>query len=192
MFKVSQEREERLCSLIRSQKCIEKPPESTKVLSSGLQRLRLKTQRSKHSVTFEDQADKIGGMKKQRSEDSNVQNGSKEKPSRGLFQLFKDLLKFIGNLLLNSRFSIDELINIARPVIYIYSILRCGRKSYRPLKISLMLDIIQIIFSCLRLWRSNREKVKLDEQDSAQTTHSRPRQQPLLHRASTGLQNAEI
>ena len=96
------------------------------------------------------------------------------KRSRGIFQLFKDLLKFIGNILLNSKFSIDELINIARPVIYLYSILRFGRRSFRPLKISLMLDIVQIIFSCLRLWRSNREKRKLDEQDS-NSSHSRPK-----------------
>lgn len=87
----------------------------------------------------------------------------KRRPSRGLFQLFKDLLKFIGNMLLNSRFSIDELINIARPVIYLYSILRFGRRSFKPLKISLALDLVQIIFSCLRLWRSNREKRKLEE-----------------------------
>ena len=65
-----------------------------------------------------------------------------KRPSRGIFQLFKDLLKFFGNLLLNSKFSIDELINIARPVIYLYSILRYGRRSFRPLKISLMLDIL--------------------------------------------------
>jgi len=64
---------------------------------------------------------------------------------------------------LNSRFSIDEVINIARPVIYVYSILRLGRKSFRPLKISLILDLTQIFFSLLRLWRSNREKKKLEK-----------------------------
>ena len=75
---------------------------------------------------------------------------------------FKDILKFFGNLLLNSRFSIDELINIVRPVVYLYAILRFGRKSFRPLKISLVMDLVQIFFSCLRLWRSNREKRKLE------------------------------
>ena len=85
--------------------------------------------------------------------------------------LLKDLLKFFGNLLLNSKFSIDELINIARPVVYLYCILRCGRRSFRPLKISLVMDLVQIFFSCLRLWRSNREKRKLEEQEGSKNTH---------------------
>ena len=70
-------------------------------------------------------------------------------------------MKFFGNILMNSKFCIDELINIARPVIYLWAILRFGRKSFRPLKISFVLDLVQIVFSCLRLWRSNREKRKL-------------------------------
>ena len=98
---------------------------------------------------------------------------NKKKPSRGIFFLIKELFKLFGNLLLNSRFCIDELINIARPVIYLYSILRFGRRSFKPLKISLTLDIVQIFFSCLRLLRSNREKKKLSELDS----HSKHRPQ---------------
>ena len=84
-------------------------------------------------------------------------------------------------MLLNSRFSIDELINIARPVIYVYAVLRHGRRSYKPLKISLFLDLVQIFFSILRLWRSNREKHLLEQQDAAKSTHSRPKNVPLLH-----------
>ena len=162
-FKMAQEHEERVCSLIRSQKQVEKPPESTKVLSSGLQRLRQKNQRNKQSVTFEDDGDNYGQSKRKNGREKGEKGTKNQKPSRGLFQLFKDLLKFIGNLLLNSKFSIDELINIARPLIYLYSILRFGRRSFKPLKISLLLDIVQILFSCLRLWRSNREKRKLEE-----------------------------
>lgn len=45
-------------------------------------------------------------------------------------------------MLLNSKFSIDELINIVRPVIYVYAILKFGRRSFRPIKISLALDVI--------------------------------------------------
>ena len=77
--------------------------------------------------------------------------------------MIKSIFRFFGNMLLNNRFSIDELINIARPVIYLYAIIKCGRRSFRPLKISLILDVLQIFFSCLRLWRSNREKRKLEE-----------------------------
>jgi hypothetical protein len=66
-------------------------------------------------------------------------------------------------MLLNTQFSIDELINIARPVIYVYAILRFGRRSFRPLKFSLILDLTQIFFTLLRMWRSNREKKKLEQ-----------------------------
>ena len=136
-LKLAQEHEDKMCSLIRSQKQVEKPPPSTKVLSSGLQRLRNKaTQKRIPSVSFEDDLEKKGEVDKKPSK---KQKGSS---SLGLFQLFKNILKFFGNLLLNSRFSIDELINIARPVIYVYSVLRFGRKSYRPLKISLFLDLV--------------------------------------------------
>ena len=106
------------------------------MLSSGLKRLRQKALQRKHGVTFEDEEGKTSSPIKSKAKDEG------KRPSRGIFQLFKDLLKFIGNLLLNSKFSIDELINIARPVIYLYSILRFGRRSFRPLKISLMLDIV--------------------------------------------------
>ena len=84
------------------------------------------------------------------------------KKSRGFFAFVKELLKLVGNTLLNSKFSIDELINIVRPVIYLYSILRFGRRSFKPIKISLALDIVQVIFSCLRLWRSHKERRKMD------------------------------
>ena len=109
---------------------------------------------------------------------------------------FKDILKFFGNLLLNSRFSIDELINIVRPVVYLYAILRFGRKSFRPLKISLVMDLVQIFFSCLRLWRSNREKRKLEQLESnsanGSSSHKRPNYQPLVHRATVADQSPEI
>ena len=66
----------------------------------------------------------------------------KSNKPRGLFTFIKDFFKMIGQLLLNSKFSIDELINIVRPVIYVWSILRFGRRSFKPLKISFALDLI--------------------------------------------------
>ena len=171
-----------MCSLIRSQKQVEKPPQSTKVLSTGLHKLRSRVQQKRNalSVTFVDENDT-----------NSKQELVESKPRRGLFQILKDLMKFVGNLLLNSRFCIDELLNIARPVVYVYSVLKFGRKSFRPLKISLLLDLTQIFFSVLRLWRSNREKRRLDELDR-QSAHSRPKNQPLLHMATYAAQNAEI
>jgi len=176
-----------MCSLIRSQKLVEKPPTSTKVLSTGLQKLRLKaTQKRNTTVSFLDEhEDKNNAGKK--SANKKKMTGKAE-GSGGLIALFKNILKFFGNLLLNSRFSIDEVINICRPVIYIYSVIRFGRRSYRPLKISLLMDLAQIIFSCLRLWRSNREKRRLEMQDVAEgASHTRPKYQPLIHQVANGL-----
>ena len=84
---------------------------------------------------------------------SNIEQG-------GLWGIIKAILRWLGSLLLNKRFCIDELINIARPVIYIYSVLKYGRKSYTPIKISLALDILQFLFSMLRIFRSSREMQK--------------------------------
>ena len=65
----------------------------------------------------------------------------KPKKHRGLFTLIKEVIRSIGNLLLNSKFSIDELINIVRPLLYVYCVMRFGRRSFKPIKISLVLDI---------------------------------------------------
>ena len=93
---------------------------------------------------------------------------------RGFFAFVKELFKLVGNMLLNSKFSIDELINIVRPVIYLYAILRFGRRSFKPIKISLALDIVQVIFSLLRLWRSHKERAKIDRDGQSERTHKRP------------------
>jgi len=140
-LKLAQEHEDKLCSLIRSQKTVEKPPASAKVLSKGLQCLRTKaTQRRQASVSFQDDeltGKALGALNKKKEKAKRDKSGGS-----GIFQLFKNILKFLGNILLNSRFSIDELISIARPVIYVYSVLRFGRRSYRPLKVSLFLDMV--------------------------------------------------
>lgn len=191
-FKLAQEHEDKVCSLIRAQKQIEKPPPDQAVLSLGLHRLRQRSAR-KQNVQFSDE--KVDRKQTTEAEalaqaapDGAAEGGRPKR--RGLFGLLKDLLRFFGNLLLNSRFSIDELISIARPVIYMYAVLRLGRRSYRPLKISLLLDVVQITFSVLRLWRSNREKKKVEAAD--QTQHTRPKHTPLLHRAQFAQTAPEI
>ena len=96
------------------------------------------------------------------------------KKSGGFISLIKELFKSIGNLLLNSKFSIDELINIVRPVVYVYCILRFGRRSFKPIKISLALDIIQAFFSLVRILRSHKERRKMNRESLSNTTHQRP------------------
>ena len=69
--------------------------------------------------------------------------------------IVKYLFKLLSNFLIASKISIDEVINIVRPVVYVWSILKYGRKSYRPLKISFVLDLVQIIIGVMRLVRSS-------------------------------------
>jgi len=59
-----------------------------------------------------------------------------------------------------SRYSLDEIIAIVRPVIYVYSVMRLGRKSFAPLKISLVLDVVQIVIGVTRLNRSSFYEAK--------------------------------
>jgi len=94
-------------------------------------------------------------MKKLKKDTGNteVEVEDKKASSKGLFSWISRLLKGIFRLLLNNKYQIDELIHIARPVIYVYSVLKYGKNSYRPLKISLALDLVQTLFSLLRLWR---------------------------------------
>lgn len=69
--------------------------------------------------------------------------------------IVKYLFKLLSNFLIASKISIDEVINIVRPVVYVWSIIKFGRKSYRPLKISFFLDLVQIIIGVMRLVRSS-------------------------------------
>jgi len=49
---------------------------------------------------------------------------------------------------------------ILRPVVYVYSVLKYGRRSYKPIQISFMFDICQLVISAIRLWRSAKAEQK--------------------------------
>jgi Peroxisomal membrane protein (Pex16) len=46
------------------------------------------------------------------------------------------------NYSVGSKFCIDEIITIVRPVVYLIAIMKFGRESYLPIKISFVLDIV--------------------------------------------------
>lgn len=79
-----------------------------------------------------------------------------KKEAGGLWGTIKAAFRWICSLLLNKRFCIDELLNIARPVVYVYCVLKFGRRSYTPIKVSLLFDVFQLLFSAVRLWRSSK------------------------------------
>ena len=47
-----------------------------------------------------------------------------------------------------------------RPVIYIWCVMMCGKKSYTPIKISFALDVVQILIGVTRQVRSSQYEKK--------------------------------
>ena len=68
------------------------------------------------------------------------------------------LLKKVAGFLFNHRYHLDDIIAIIRPFIYVYAIVRCGNKSYTPVKISFLLDIVATLVSLSRLVQSAEAK----------------------------------
>lgn len=58
---------------------------------------------------------------------------------RGFLQT---IFKLIADACVGSKYSLDELIAIVRPLIYVWCVLRFGRKSYFPVKVSFALDLV--------------------------------------------------
>lgn len=63
----------------------------------------------------------------------------------------RSLLGKVGKFLFNHRYHIDDIIAIVRPLVYLYAVAKYGSKSWAPIKISLVLDVIQILVSLSRL-----------------------------------------
>lgn len=52
------------------------------------------------------------------------------------------IFKLIANVCVGSRYALDEVIAIVRPVVYVWAVMKYGRKSYTPIKLSAVLDIL--------------------------------------------------
>jgi len=68
-----------------------------------------------------------------------------------LVEVVRKLFARAYRALFNHRYHLDDIINIVRPFIYVYSIIKYGHKSYTPVKISLLLDLIGIVITLSRL-----------------------------------------
>lgn len=66
------------------------------------------------------------------------------------------IFKMISEMCVGSKYSLDEIIAIVRPVIYVWCVIRFGRKSYFPLKVSFILDLVQGIIGMTRLSMSRQ------------------------------------
>ena len=124
--------EKSLIKLVRSNKTLTKPP--NEVMSTDLIALR----------------------EKQRASKTIIQSPSQEPaPTKTLIDA---ITAFIARLVRTcSRFSPDEMIAILRPVVYMWSLIRSGVNSYKPIIISLLLDLAQLIIGIIRLRRSGEE-----------------------------------
>lgn len=70
------------------------------------------------------------------------------------------IFKLIANVCVGSRYALDEVIAIVRPVVYVWAVMKYGRKSYTPIKLSAVLDILQIVIGVTRLFRSRQQEHK--------------------------------
>lgn len=127
-----------MLKLIRSNKTINKPPVAA--VSTGLAGIRKQQMASKERSI-------VGKSHTSASKHRQSEQG-------GLWSTIKSLFRWLGSMLLNKSFSFDELLAIFRPVVYIYSVLKFGRRSYKPIQISILFDVCQLVISAIRLWRS--------------------------------------
>lgn len=52
---------------------------------------------------------------------------------------------------MTKRYHLDDLLYILRPFVYVYSVMKYGRKSYTSVKIALLMDAIALMVSVHRL-----------------------------------------
>ena len=77
---------------------------------------------------------------------------------QSLVHFVSNLIKNFANLVVNNRYSLDDILHIIRPFIYVYSVMKFGRRSYKPIKIALAIDMVSIFVSMTRLIRSGSGK----------------------------------
>lgn len=73
-----------------------------------------------------------------------------------LVKYVRRVFEKVWGFLFNHKYHLDDILMIIRPFIYVYSIMKCGRKSYTPIKISLAMDLISIIVSLNRLIKASK------------------------------------
>jgi hypothetical protein len=91
---------------------------------------------------------------------SHNQRDSSQGFVHSLFTFVTNLIKKFTNLFFNNRYNLDDILYILRPFIYVYSVMKYGRRSFKPIKIALVLDIVSIGISLIRLIRSANSKDK--------------------------------
>ena len=68
--------------------------------------------------------------------------------------LCSKIIRALQNFLYNHHYHFDDILNIVRPFVYVFTVMKYGHKSYTPIKVSLTIDIISIFVSISRLIKS--------------------------------------
>lgn len=97
-------------------------------------------------------------MQRQQSRQLKIPHQKESKPKT----LVQWLVKTISTYTVGKEWSLDEVLNIVRPAIYVWAVIKFGRKSYTPIKIAAVLDITQFIIGRVRLHRSHQCESKAD------------------------------
>ena len=82
-----------------------------------------------------------------------LQRKHKQSVLRCFLNFIKPIFTSLSNM--TNRYHLDDILYILRPFIYVYSVMKYGRKSYTPVKISFMLDVVAIMVSIRRLSKAS-------------------------------------
>ena len=66
------------------------------------------------------------------------------------------ILKSVYSFFFESKYHLDDLLHILRPFVYVFSVLKHGQQSYKPIKISFMMDLVASLVSLLRLVKASQ------------------------------------
>ena len=94
-------------------------------------------------------------LRQTKAKDSWKKPQPREKQTKSFFST---LGKLITNYAVGSNFSLDEVIAILRPVVFVWLVLKRGKHSSLPLKVCLWLDIVSAVIGMLRIRRSNEQE----------------------------------
>ena len=75
------------------------------------------------------------------------------------------LIKKLSSMIVNNKYHLDDILYILRPFVYVYSVMKYGKKSYKPIKIAFIIDAVSILLSLNRLRKSMSRKSKNDDEN---------------------------
>jgi len=67
------------------------------------------------------------------------------------------IIKKLASLIFSHKYHLDDILYILRPFVYVYCVMKYGRKSYYPLKVAGVMDAVSIFISVSRLLIAMRQ-----------------------------------